>query len=375
MVKTISKSKIANLLLFLLFAVFPFGQILKLGIFNLFDLIIGVLAIFTIFSKPYFPKWYKYIAYFLIFGLFSWVFNAYLLSNPLIFKGLLYLIRIFAYSLLPIFILNNFKTKKTKSMVINSLLVVVMVVTIFGWIQYLLMPDTTNLKILGWDDHYFRLIGTFLDPTYTAIILVLGVVLAIYKKRNLLSLFLFTTLAFTYSRAGYLAMFVSILYFAFKKRSWKLFLIITFLFLTLISLLPKSTGGEGVNLTRTSTISARLANYKQGTQLFLKSPVIGFGFNNICPAKIKYGMENDSISHSCFGFDSSILFVLVSTGIVGLLLLGYSFLQISGNQLLVISFLAVFAHSFFSNSLFYPHVMAWLGILIGLGSEIKIKRS
>lgn len=369
MVKTISKSKIANFLLFFMFAVFPFGQILKFGIFNIFDVIIGILAIFTILSKPTYPSWYKYVVYFLLFGLFSWVFNAFLLQNALIFTGLLYLLRIFAYFLLPVFVSNNFKTKKSTSMIINSLLVVVIVTAIFGWIQYFFWPDTRTLKVLGWDDHYFRLIGTFLDPAYTAIVFVLGVILAIYKKKNLLSIFLLTTLAFTYSRAGYLAMFIALFFLFLKKYSKKLIITLTVLFLVFISALPKSTGGEGVKLNRTSTISARLLNYKQGFSLFLKSPVIGLGLNNICSAKIKYNFENDSISHSCNGLDSSILFLLATTGVVGLLLLGYALSLITSSQLLIISFLAVIVHSLFSNSLFYPHIMAWLGILIGLNND------
>ncbi|MBL7036538.1 O-antigen ligase family protein [Candidatus Microgenomates bacterium] len=383
MVKTLFKSKkIAQTLLFILLVVFPFGQIIKIGYVNVIDVVVGTIAVFTMLSGPIYPKWYRYIAYFLLFGLFSWAFNAILLSNGLIFKGFLYLFRLFTYSLLPVFIANNFvikennlKTKEQRKKIVNSLLVVVMVAAVFGWLQYFLLPDTRSFKILGWDDHYFRLIGSFLDPTFTAIILVLGAILAAYKRKRVLGLFFLTTLAFTYSRAGYLALLVSILYFSIKKHSLKLFLFPAVIFLILISMLPKSVGGEGVKLTRTSTVSARLINFRDSTKLILNSPVIGVGLNNICPTKLRYEIESNPDSHSCFGLDSSVLFLFATTGVLGTMILGYAFLQIKYSEILFTSFLAVLAHSFFSNSLFYPHVMVWLWVLVGLGSEVNVKRS
>ncbi|MBU2577563.1 hypothetical protein KKA69_01905, partial [Patescibacteria group bacterium] len=42
--------------------------------------------------------------------------------------------------------------------------------------QYIFFPDTRILKYLGWDDHYFRAIGSFLDPAFTGIILVLSLI-------------------------------------------------------------------------------------------------------------------------------------------------------------------------------------------------------
>lgn len=359
------KLAVANFLFLCLLAIFPFGQIFRFGDVLFLDIVVGFIAIFTLFTVKKYPKWYKYFTYFLVFALFSWIVNLFLIKNLLLLKSFLYLVRLFTYSLFPIFVFNNFK--KDKSLVINSALFVVFVVAIFGWLQYLLAPDLRLLKILNWDDHYYRLVGTFLDPGFTAIILVLGSILALYKKKYLAFTFLSFTVLYTYSRAGYLALFVSLFYYFLKTKKLKHFLFL-FVWMLVIGywLLPGRAGGEGVKLTRTSTISARLLNYQQSIEIFKNSPVIGVGYNNICAAKM-----DDINSHSCFGLDNSILYLLATTGIVGLILFASWVLRVGGSFhtsyiLLHTSVLAVVISSFFANTLFYSHIMAWIGILVGL---------
>ena len=100
--------------------------------------------------------------------------------------------------------------------------------------------------IWGWDDHLYRLIGTFLDPGFTAIILVFGFLtsLAYYLKpaapkggfKNkyflLISIFLFVSILFTYSRAGYIALIVGMgIYY--RKQLW--LIVLSFVFLAIKS--------------------------------------------------------------------------------------------------------------------------------------------
>jgi hypothetical protein len=49
----------------------------------------------------------------------------------------------------------------------------------FGLLQYLLFPDTRSLAAYDWDPHYYRVIGTFLDPGFLGMIMVLTIVLVI----------------------------------------------------------------------------------------------------------------------------------------------------------------------------------------------------
>lgn len=380
MVKTISRKKIRGLLLLSVFAVFPFGQILRIGNFLLLDLVVGVIAVYTLFFVRKYLSWYRYLLYFLSFALFSWFINLFLFKNAQILKSFLYLVRIFIYSLVPVFISSSYKDRKV---VLNSLLLVAVITALFGWVQYLFMPDLRSLKIFNWDDHYLRLVGTFLDPGFTSIILVLGAILAINKKKYVIFSFLLLSVLFTYSRAGYLALFVSLAYYFVKKGRTRLIIFITFFCLLFVGyLLPKSQSlGEGLKLNRTSTISARVLDYRRSIFLFKNSPAIGFGYNNLCPAKAMFLNEQNTNSHSCFGLDSSILFVLVTMGVVGLILLGNFGLKVFAtipktNLLLFTStVLVVLTHSIFSNSLFYPHVMLWLGVLVGLGGKIKLQTS
>lgn len=374
MVKTIfkQKQKIAEFLLFCLFSVFPFGQVIKISFFNLFDGIVLLIAVFTFLTVKKYPVWYKYFLFFLAFALFSWVVNMFYISenHKLLFvvKSLLYLVRLFLYSSIPIFIYSYFKNKKE---VIKYLLFVSIVVAVFGWLQYFFWPDTRALKILNWDDHYRRIIGTLLDPGFTAIILVLGSILALFRKKYFIFIFLVLTTLFTYSRAGYLALILAAGYLLVKSNKVK-YLVLGILGLFMIGyiLLPRGVG-EGLKLNRTSTISARILNYNQSLQIIKKSPAIGVGFDNICSAKAVYLNEVNLDSHSCFGLDNSILFILATTGITGLIIFIVLLLNLPTDLLIVTSFVAILVHSLFSNTLFYPHIMAWMGILLG----VKVKRN
>ncbi len=81
------------------------------------------------------------------------------------------------------------------------------------------------------------------------------------------------------------------------------------------------------------------------------------------------------ISHAAGGVDSSILFLLVTTGVVGLS--AYLYLLYMANvsdkskknttqiqNLYLSSVCALLMHSLFVNSLFYPWVLLWMWILI-----------
>src|SRR3990167_9142393 len=101
-------------------------------------------------------------------------------------------------------------------------------------------------------------------------------------------------------------------------------------------------------------------------QVFSKSPVIGIGYDNLCLAYQKYIGIRSLSSHACSGSDSSILFILATTGIAGFLVFVFSVIQISNLlssgamvQVLASTFAALLIHSLFANSIFYPWIMGW----------------
>lgn len=336
---------------------------------------VSFLAIYTLFSKYKYPNWYKYFAYFLIFGLFSWILNFVYFSKTtdfdinFLFQGLLYLVRSMAYSLVAVYVSNNIKNKEYyvllgKNNLIDKLIYLSVASALFGWIQYLIWPNLTSLKYLGWDDHLLRMVGTFLDPTFLALIIIFGIILAIKSNKEFIINFLTISLAFTYSRISFLILLLLLIY----KRKF----IALILFFVTILFLPKMIG-EGTNLLRTASGINKISNYEETIQIFSKSPIYGIGYNNLCFARQLYLNDNNLKSHSCSGADSSILFILVTTGILGLFIFIKFVTNVPSNDLIRLTFIALLIHSIFSNSMFYPHVMFWVFSLLGLKTEVDSK--
>lgn len=354
-----------QIILFTFLTLFPFGQIIRIGIIQPLDIVVGIGAVWAIVKKLPKPKIFTYFQDFLLVAAFSWVFGAAIFWQVEVFYGLLYLIRLAAYFYFLILV-SHFRHKK---LLLNSLLAVVSASAIFGWIQYFWWPDLRPLLAIGWDEHYYRLVGTFLDPGYLALILVFGIILAFFKQKYFLLFFLLLTLAFTYSRAGYLAFFAALIPMWFFSAKTRVVSILALSLLSFILFLPRP-GGEGVKLERVTSIVLRIANYRETFSIFKTSPVFGAGYNNLCLAK-----GGNFSSHSCSGSDSSLLFILATTGLAGFIYFIYLVLNIfrrtshTTYYILHTTAVALVTHSFFSNSIFYPWILGWLIVL--LGSEVK----
>lgn len=378
-------------LLYLYLLAFPFGQLLKVEIsilemnINLHPIdIIAVLSIFIlIIGKLKYPNITKHIYSFIAASLFSLVFSLTIFDGKTVLIGSLYLLRLISYLSFFIVLHNFIKGRKAKK-VYNLLIKVASLIAVLGWIQYLVYPDLRFLEYFGWDDHLYRLVGTFLDPGYTGIILVLGFILVLLKflkekdkKLLLLLLFLLISIAFTYARASYLALFAGCIAVGFIFKSIRKYFWWVILFLGLILLLPRPEG-EGVKLERLSSVYTRLVDYRQVSDVINKYPLFGVGYNNICEAKLVYTDYYHAQSHSCFGSDSSLLLVFATTGIVGFLIFINMAIQILksvnnniyGNAFIASS-VALFVNSLFVNSLFYSWIMGWMAILLALAVKNK----
>lgn len=397
----LSESKILSLvgkiLIVTFFIFFPFGQLLRIERDFSFGKVviqpIDIIAFFSLFfliSNHFkIPKIFKFIRNFLLVSLFSLILSFNYFSLKEIIIGSLYLIRLSGYISFFLLSWNLVKGSDNKNTIFSLGIISIIIVGILGWLQYLFFPDLRSLKYVGWDDHLFRLVGTFLDPGYTAIILVIGFLMVfakILQKKNKLLIpaliFFLITIAFTYSRASYLALvtgiLASIIIFKIKLRY---FIPALVLFLLVLSFLPRPSS-EGVKLERLNSVFAKFTNYNETLEVIKKYPLFGVGFNNLCSARIRLFKSESYISHSCSGSDSSFLFVAATTGIVGFIL----FMTISikifknlikdfyGKSFLILS-LSVLINSFFINSLFYPWILGLMSILLGIsiGSK-KIQR-
>ena len=373
--------------IFLFLVVFPLGQIIRVGILQPIDVIVGAAAIYSIVKKLPRPPVFKYLENFLFIAAVSWIFSLFLFPQVEVAYGVLYLFRLAAYFYFLIYVWSFVRVKKGNGeLLINSLLIVSIASALLGWVQFAWVPSLRPFMVWGWDEHLFRLVGTFLDPTYLGLIIVFGLLISMAKFTETLKkqylfivMFLLISLAFTYSRASYLAFFTGSVFTGIYKKKLRMVAFSILTLLALVLLLPTSASPV-LRLTRSFSAIARIENYKDAFQVFSKSPVIGIGYDNLCMAYQKYiGIQSFS-SHACSGSDSSILFILATTGIAGFLVLVFSVIQISNLlpqgaevQVLTSTFAALLVHSLFANSIFYPWIMGWMMILLAVSLGRKVE--
>lgn len=369
------KEKLLNVLFPLYLILFPFGQVLHdYKVTDIIVLIISVLF-FSDIKEKFKPKG-KFLSFIMI-GVFALTLSTTFFGVAGITEGLLYFVRLVSFVLLFSFVRSKYKSEKDKELVYQKLLFVNFFVVIFGFVQYFFFPDLRYLKTFGWDDHYFRLVSTFLDPAFTGIIMLLGLILSLnwyIKKGKNVYLALGTlnllAIALTYSRSTYLALVVSLVYFAILIKR-KFILIFPLFLLILIPLLPRPSS-EGVKLERTYSIFQKFDDYGKATVLISKSPVFGIGFNNTCVGRETFLNESGYMSHSCSGIDNSILFILATTGVVGFIFFVEVLTKINFRSASGVALVAVLTHSMFTNTLFYPFVMGYLAIILALSNNSDI---
>jgi O-antigen ligase len=307
-------------------------------------------------------------------GLLSLLVNYSSLSIYQFLASLMYLMRWVAYAGI-FFVVGDFD-KNLKGMTAKMLLIIGSIIVALGYVQYFFYPDLHNLFYLGWDEHMFRMFSVFLDPNFAGAFFVLFflylVSIFIKNKSILIGLLSILTLGgifLTFSRSALIMLIVSssLLFILMnKKRMIFLLLVITLIMLTISS---RYFNIENINLFRGVSSGARLETAKNALLVFEKSPIIGVGFNSYKYFQLRYGLRFDnSMSHADAGSDSSILFVLATTGIIGLVIYLFLWLRLlkDVSALAVASIVGIFTDSMFINSLFYPFIMFWLWIILAL---------
>ena len=253
---------------------------------------------------------------------------------------------------------------------------------VVGWLQYVLYPDLRNLSYLGWDPHYKRIFGLIFDPNYLGLILVfyffmLHTLNKLNPKGIFIQILCLVTIGFTYSRSSFLALFSSLIFLAYKNKNMLNYLGLSLILVFFIVLLPRP-GGAGVKLERIFSVKERILNWQYATQLVIKNPILGVGFNTLRYAKKNYKELPDDwlTSHSAAGIDNSFLFVAATTGFIGLSVYLY-FIYVLFNNSGVLGktvLIAVVIHSLFLNSLFFSYILIWFWVIIAV-DRIEIKGS
>ena len=339
--------------------------------------------------------------------------------------------------------------------ILKALFASAFLVAAAGFIQLLVYPDMTRLEEYGWDPHINRLVSTWLDPNFVGgylafiICIALGILLCLPKKSAvsgatghsapavraaeasnhdarsaklpLLTLIAILTAAlfFTYSRSAYLALAAGIIVISLLKN-WKILLLSIVIFAVGIGVSPRADQRLGelyqsaasiiFNTSENPDPTARLRikAYEQTWELVTMRPLLGSGYNTLRYTNVKEGFVENSQIHSAGGSDSSLLTILVTTGILGfvpfamifILMLGkfwtglkppaaniahtaatrstahHSFstlnpLQQGLNLGMLGGTIALLVHSIFVNSLLFASIMIPFWIIYGLISNNK----
>lgn len=244
---------------------------------------------------------------------------------------------------------------------------------ILGLAQFILLPDLRFLSQYGWDPHFYRTTSTFLDPNFAGAFFVLTLILIASSKERipqalfiLLFALIYTALLTTFSRSSYLMFLVGGLTFSFLKKSIKIafFTIILFLILFFSFQFQIQSVNKITPLDREETASLRFSTWQQGFTIFQNNPILGIGYNAYNFALRQYNLGNKYFlqGKGATTNDSSLLFILSTTGILGFFAYLFFILGIikSGNTSLIAGITGLLTHAFFVNSLFYPFILIWM---------------
>ncbi len=380
--------------LFFLF-LFPQGEALRVHLFpnvsiHPSDIVIGILAVCSV---PLFLKnrnHYLFRPILFLAGVFllSLAVNIFNYDLGQLYVAALYYLRfVFLLLLLPLVygFSNSFKKRIPVFLTVAGFLFL-----LFGYIQYFFYSDLRNLYYAGWDEHLYRMFSTFLDPNFAGaffvmyFMFVLGMV---FEKSNnkywygLLGVLTLGAIFLTYSRSAYIMLGISLIVFFLVKKQKKLLFWVIGLVLLLPILFFLSPKSEGTNLLRTTSSNARILAMDQAITIIKDNPIFGVGFNTYRYEQEKRGflVETTRENHAGAGTDNSFLFVLATTGIVGLSAYLYFWYAIIRQMLkqvqhdnqwlrivVISTVIGLFVNALFINSLFYPFILEFLFIELAI---------
>lgn len=348
-------TKITRLLLTTLVLSLGFGQLLRFEIYGLpffiHDLLVLLIIAFNLKSLVSITinTGLKVFGVGLLLG---WTHALFSYPAAELLVPALYTLRLLSYLCLYLII----KSKKT---VINSNVFKIsgLVMLTLGLTQYFFMPDMRWAQYLGWDDHLSRLTLPHYDPTFTGVMLALAILthVPIISGSLLYNLVLLTfysvSLLLTYSRSVWLSLMMTGFYFI-KNRL--VLLAAALIMFIAITALPERFG-EGTNLLRTYSITSRFESDLGYIKKYGWSLLVGRGLNTLI-----LDQEATSLPNHASGPNNSYLYILATTGLVGLIGWGMfmrSLYLLSSHRPMLIFF---FVASLFNNVMLYPFALLWV---------------
>lgn len=386
-------------LIFLLCLALPMGEVTRVTIglvvsFTLVDIIVVVGSLVWL-GRQFFlkkqPVSFQAKMFVIVSGLFtlSLLFNITRLTQWQFIASALYIVRWVVLGML--FFMVKESSSVTKHKIQSVLFVSGGLLVLSGYVQYFFYPSLRNLIYFGWDEHFYRMFGTFFDPNFFGLFLVLFFILILSKlfrlsvhkeKITFAALFLlgnatFFAIFLSYSRTALVAFIFGLIILFWNKHFWKwLWTILVAAVVTGFFVYMLSVRTTDVNsLFRTTSAGARIGSAKNALIIFQDNPVTGVGFNAYRYSMYKHHfMSGSSIQedHGASGVDSSLLLVLATSGVIGLtafLVFLWSHVRAllaNKNRLGLATFVAFFVGSFFVNGLFYPFLLVWVWVVLGI---------
>lgn len=328
---------------YLCLATLSLGQLVSLSKISglniyLFDVVITFFALFgTIhflsnsWQDFFIPKPLLFLYIFCFVGVMSLIkpfFN--LPFDQFIISGF-YLFRLFIYTTSGVVVANMVRHNLISPLqIVSAFIYSGLFIALAGFIQLILIPDFEILdSSLGWDPHKNRLASTFFDPNFTGGYLVLCLTLLIYKfdfkkffkADAVIAIILGIALVLTFSRSAWGMMSLVILVYGLFKYRLLLFGAILLAFLAYFAV-PRIQTKIASTTDPADSAAFRLVSWKNTWNIAKDNLFLGVGFNTFRYVQKDYGVfEIDSLGgNSGAGSDSSLLFILATTGVLGLVI-------------------------------------------------------
>jgi hypothetical protein len=310
---------------------------------------------------------------FILFTLLITILQIYYFDFLSQFLILSYLLRFSSYFFFGYFVyilvLNNLVSKEDLKRILT---INFWFITALNALQLVFLNNLSELARFGWDPHINRLAGSFLDPNFMAFYLCLYFILNRYfLKNNYIEYIAIISIFLTVSRNGILT-FLIILLLSTKITIKKI--IYFFLIFSLLLLLVPQVFNRFTQFSDSNDSSyQRLISWNEGLKVANFSNFWGIGFNNYRNSaefyKINSGQE--LVKNSANSVDSSLLFILITTGVFGLVVFVIHLISFTfQNKLIwqnVVLLVGLLFNSLFINSLFYPQTCLFLYLILFIG--------
>lgn len=350
---------------------------------------------------------------FTLVALISWIWGAWDLLLKEQVLSFSYIVRFVSIVFLGWYVLDQNRSELDK--ILLNLFKIVGVVVVLGYLQFYVYPDISKFSTVGgFDPHIGRLLGTWMDPNFVGGLLafLLPIMLGYwYQTENLkvkiylggLILLSLYALFLTFSRSAYLASIGGLTIF-FLLRDPKIILV--GIILAAFGLASNQRAQERVGeligtmaavvLRDTDEVDAtaklRVQSWQRSLTLFEKYPVLGIGYNTYRFRGAEEGVVDENF-FSAGGSDSTLLTILVTTGILGFVFFAWFYADLwirnfvvwrraqrtksflSGGELnlgFVAGWSAILVHSLFVNSLLFPLIFIPIMVVAGaLGNQAR----